>query len=105
MATVLLGNKNRDLWKEVGKGTKNNAMLPNMVDEVAGGENSYKLFATKFDDLYNSVAYNEEDIASLLQNIRSKVDAQCNDSENIVTIDDVLNGINYVKSNICDGYW
>ena len=43
-------------------------------------------------------------MTSLLQNIHSKVDAQCNDSENIVTIDDVLNGINHVKSNKCDGY-
>ena len=34
----------------------------------------------------------------------SKVDAQCNDCENIVTVDDVLNGINHVKSNKCDGY-
>ena len=41
---------------------------------------------------------------SLLQNIHSKVDAQCNDCEYIVTIDDVLNGINHVKSNKCDGY-
>ena len=34
----------------------------------------------------------------------SKVDAQCNDCENIVTVDDVLNGINHAKSNKCDGY-
>ena len=50
------------------------------------------------------VAYNEEDMASLLQNIDSKVDAKCDDCENIVTIDDVLNGINHVKSNKYDGY-
>ena len=54
-------------------------MLPNMVDEVTGGENISKLFATKNDDLYNSVAYNEEDMTLLLQNIHSKADAQCND--------------------------
>ena len=71
MATALLGNINRDFWKEVGKGTKNNAMLPNVVDEVTGGENIYKLFATKYNGLYNQVAYNEEDMASLFQNIHS----------------------------------
>ena len=32
------------------------------------------------------------------------MDAQCNDCENTVIIDDVLNGINHVKSNKCDGY-
>ena len=57
MTTALLGNKNRDFWKEVGKVTKNNTTLPNMVDEVTvTDENSSKLFATKYDDLYNSVA-------------------------------------------------
>ena len=60
--------------------------------------------ASKYDDLYNSVAYNEGDMASLLQNIHNKLDAQCNDCENIVTIDNVLNGINHVKSNSCNGY-
>ena len=45
-----------------------------MVDEVTGGEHISKLFATTYDDLCNSVAYNEEDMASLLQNTHSKVD-------------------------------
>ena len=62
-----------DFWREVGKVTKNNTMLPNMIDEVTGGESMSKLFATKYDYLYNSVAYNEEDMASFLQNIHSKV--------------------------------
>ena len=73
MTTYLFGNKNRDFWKEVGKVTKNNTILPNIVDEVRGGENISKLFTTKHDDLYKSVAYNEEDMASLLQNIHSKM--------------------------------
>ena len=37
MTTALLGNKNRDFWKEVGKVTKNNTMVPNLVDEVTHG--------------------------------------------------------------------
>ena len=65
-------------------------MLPKMVDELICGEHIYKLFATKYDDLYNSVAYNDDDMASLLPNIHSNVDAQCNDCENSVTIDNVL---------------
>lgn len=104
MATALLGNKSRDFWKEVGKVTKNNNMLPNMVDEVTGDENISKHFATKYEDLYNSVAYNDADMTSLLQNIHSKVDAHCNEGENTITVHDVLNGINHVKINKCDGY-
>ena len=52
---------------EVYTVTKTNAMLPNMVNEVTGGDTISKLFATKYDDLYNSVAYNEENMASLLK--------------------------------------
>ena len=59
--------------------------------------NIFLNYATKYDDLYNSVAYNEEDMASLLQNIHSKVDAQCNDCENIVTFDDVLMVLTMLK--------
>ena len=50
MVTALLENKNRNFWKEVGKVTKNNTTLPNMVDDVTGDENIYKLFATNYDD-------------------------------------------------------
>ena len=39
-----------------------------------------------------------------LQSIHSKVDAQYNDCENIITIDDVLNCNSHVKSNKCGGY-
>ena len=53
MATALLGNKNGDFWKEVGKVTKNNTVLPNMVDEVTGGANISKLSATKYDVFYS----------------------------------------------------
>ena len=78
-------------------------MLPNLVDDVTFDENIYKLFATKYDELYNSEAYIEEDVFSLLQNIHSQIDAQCNNCETIVTVEDVLNGINQVKSNTYDG--
>ena len=72
--------KNRDFVNEVYAVTKTNAMLPNMVDEVTGGDNISKLFATKYGDLYNSVAYNEKNMASLLQNIHNKVD------DNVMTV-------------------
>ena len=88
----------------MGKVNKTNTMLPNLVDNVTGDENISKLFATKYDKLYNSVAYNEEDVSSLLQNMHSQIDAQCNDCENIVTVQDILKGINQVKSNKYDGY-
>ena len=47
--TGLYGN--RDFWKKVDKVTKNNTMLPNMIDEVTGGEHISKLFVTKYDDI------------------------------------------------------
>ena len=43
-------------------------------------------------------------MSSLLQNIHSQIDAQCNDGENIVTVENVLNDIKQVKSNKSDGY-
>ena len=65
---------------EVYTVTKTNTMLPNMADEVTGVDNISKLFTTKYEDLYNSVAYNEKNMASLLQNIHSKV------NDNVMTV-------------------
>ena len=42
-------------------------------------------------------------MSSLLQNTLNAIDAQCNECENIVTVEDVLNGINQIKSNKYDG--
>ena len=75
MATTLLGNKTWDFWNEVGKVNKTNNKLPNLADDVTGDENISKLFAIKYDELYNSVACNE-DMSSLVQNIHSQIDAQ-----------------------------
>ena len=47
-------------------------MLPTLVDDVTGDEPISKLFAIKYNELYNSVAYNEEDISSLSQYIHSQ---------------------------------
>ena len=43
-------------------------------------------------------------MSSLLQNVHRQIDEQCNDRENIVTVEDVLSGSNQVKNNQCDGY-
>ena len=47
-------------------------MLPTLVDDVTGDETISKLFAIKYDEVYNSVAYNEEDMSSLSQDIHSQ---------------------------------
>ena len=51
MATTLFRNKTRDFRKEVGKVTKTNTLLTNLVVNVTGDENIYKLFAIKYDKL------------------------------------------------------
>ena len=54
---------------------KNN--LPNTVDSSTGKVPIANLFKEKYDNLYNSVSYNETDMLRLLSDIDYKIDSVC----------------------------
>ena len=77
------------------------------MDNVAGGQDISNYFANKYETLYNSVSYNDDDMDILKKKIDAMIvdfDIESDDVCDIhVSVNDVVNGMNHVKRNKKDG--
>ena len=77
MADSLLRDGGRDMWQEVKKVTSTKSRLPNNVDGLVGDDNIGSLFASKAQDLYNSVPYDREEMNQALRDTDARIRSCC----------------------------
>ena len=103
-----MSNNNRDFWSEVRKIKGGNIRIPEFVDDVQGSDDISKLFLTKYNELFNSVSYDQDGMNSLKTIIDSRVaeyggnEKHCFD-DHIINVSQVLENIVFMKSNKHDG--
>ena len=106
MSEAISCNKQRDLWHEVKKIRRKNKCLPSNIDGCRNPVDIAELFASKYDDLYNSVGYNEPELIQLNNIVNEKI-SNSNDelfTSALFNYDDVIKAINALKHNKHDGY-
>ena len=107
MANNLINNNTSNFWKDIKrvKGAKN--VLTNMVDNVTGSENIGNLFADKYNELYNCVSFNSDEMCRLIdQNSKDIVDICCKHKCNyshVITHENVKQSIKLLKHNKSEG--
>ena len=77
MAEAISTNNDRVLWDKVRKISKTTSSLPNNMDGITGADQISSLFAEKYDALYNSVSYNNEELSRLKTDIKSLIGTGC----------------------------
>ena len=77
MGEAIANNNDRLLWDEVRKMTKSNDELPSMMDGQTGTDEISKIFADKYETLYNTVSYNKQDMDKLKKVIDSNIAKEC----------------------------
>ena len=77
MANAISEGNDRNLWKEVHKLRKTCKSVPNVIDGRTKTEDITDLFSTKFEELYNSVGYDDESIRLLECRIDNLVKSKC----------------------------
>ena len=102
MADKLCFDANRDFWAEVKKVRSNNAnSCTNVIDDVAGEEDICKLFASKYEDLYQSVSFNEADMERLLHDADNRMNSVCDSklcySDHSISFDSVKKAVAKLK--------
>ena len=102
MAQALLEDKSRNFWDEVRKVSRNADNIPNLVDDVAGDEQISELFREKYESLYNSVSYDNDEMTTMIAEIEKSIAKQNCDLERI-TPKDISYGLKHVKPNKSDG--
>ena len=65
MARSIAGNISRNLWTECRKGRQIIANSPNCIDTIVGYKNITELFGYKYNELYNSVSYDQAEFLTL----------------------------------------
>ena len=113
MARSVAENNSRQLWKEVRQLKNSKSCVTNCMDKKTGCENIAELFSEKYSELYNSVSYETDQLATITNNNMKDIAMYCmnartcNDSDNIVhthyvTHDQVQCAINKIKPGKSD---
>ena len=77
MARAISENNSRELWQEVKKIRKNKSEKSYCIDNAIGEHNIASLFANKYEELYNSVRYDEQSFSSIIWENTDDIKSQC----------------------------
>ena len=113
MARAIAQRNSRELWTEANKSSKSHAT--NCMDDVTGSEQITKIFSDKYCELYNSVSYENLQLANIISDNTIDVkmycmhehNSTCTVNESIththsVTPDMVQSAINKIKPGKSD---
>ena len=98
MSQALLANKSSDFWKEIRKVKRNGYTPPSFIDNMSNDEDISDLLAKKYDQLYNSVSFDQNSMTIL----KDRIDELIGETPNAyphVSVDDVVRGIAQTKRN------
>ena len=68
MARTVAQRNWRQLWTEVKKPRECKSTMTNCMDKKVGSENIVELFSDKYQELYNSVKYDHDQLAIIRNN-------------------------------------
>ena len=77
MARAIAQGNSRELWTEVNKIKSNKSHSTNCMDDVTGSEQITKIFSDKYCGLYNSVSYENLQLANIISDNTVDVKMYC----------------------------
>jgi len=103
LAARLIDNQNRDFWSEVKRIRRNKACFSNCVESKTAPVDIADIFANKYKELYTSVAFSDDNMASLKLHLADKVSAAGFDAKYRVGYEEVVFAVCKLKANKDDG--
>ena len=108
MAKELLKTHPTEFWNDVKKVKGVKFLYPNNVDGVNGESEISNLFANKWEELYNSVSYNNVDLTVLKHDIDDSVNERCLHNKcsfnHVFTVHNVEIAVKKLKHHKSDGW-
>ena len=77
MAKAISENNSRQLWTEVRKIRNKNSSSINCIDDITGNSCIAELSYKKYNELYNSVSHEEQEMNDLMSVNRKDVETFC----------------------------
>ncbi len=102
MTNAIASNNDCNLVFEINKIKGYGNILSACVDDASSDNDICGLLCKKYDDLYNSVPYVEEEMVKIKDTIQQQL---CSNSFNqyVITVSDVIKGIGHLKCGKTDG--
>ena len=97
MGDAIATNNDRALWDEVKKMTKSNNNLPNVIDGTTGIDEISNIFAEKYDTLYNSVSFSQQDLCALTRDLASRITNAGTTNTHNISVQEVKKAIMKLK--------
>ena len=106
MAEAIKCNNQRNLWSEVKKIKSSARCISSNIDGITDQKGITELFAKKYNELYNSVNYNDSEIQGLFSYVNDMIADNNNDLCNSATFGnhDVRKALEALKHSKHDGY-
>ena len=107
MANSLASSDKRDLWVETKKVNNAGRPCPSTVDGATGEKPIADVFASKYEELYNSVSYSQSDMDRLQDDIAARINDTCCEGKcgksHLVTPDAVDGALRKLNKGKSDG--
>jgi hypothetical protein len=103
-ADAILANNTRDFWYEAKRIRGVNASYTNNIDDLSSHDDIANMFASKYEELYSCVSFNEDDMNALKADIANHMGHEDINSECIVNAGEVRDAICKLIPGKGDGY-
>ena len=107
MATSILGDKSRSFWTEVRKIRKNGSTVCSQIDGLTNADDIANKFASKYQEVYNSVSYDSHRMNTFLDKLQIDIAAECKQGNcsysHAINVLDVQTALRHLKSGKNDG--
>ncbi len=103
MAEALVSNSSRDMWSEVKRLKGRSSKLACSIDGASDDSGIANLFSEKYDALYNSVPYDQDEMLTIESTICSRLQ-NYTDNDYVLSIADVKAAVHHLKAGKCDGF-
>jgi len=84
-------------WPEIKRKKGHTNVVPSTIDSVQGGESIANLFQDKYNQLYNSVSYDKQQMAALLDHIDCDIKSKSDDCSPEFTVGDIDSCMLFIK--------
>ena len=110
LAESISSGDNKNFWKEIKRIKGTRSRMASKIDDVTGDEAITKVFSDKFKELYNCTSYNRCEMSKLHERTCDEIMDKCLNSTcgchySNVTVTDVKEGLNKLKSGKKDGIY
>ena len=107
MARSFLKNNSQDFRSAVRKEHKKTRNIITNIDGIDNVQGNANLFAEKYDDLYNSVSYDVDDMSTLKETVENKILCSCGNnlctSDHHISVENIASAIKHIKPGEHDG--